>query len=708
VKVLVSWLRELVDVPVGIEVLAERLHLAGFELASITPVEPVPGPNGPSTGPDAVIDFEITANRPDALSVAGFAREVAALYDVPLRYRPAALRADPHPSRLGPLTVTIQEPALCPRFTAALADVTVGPSPAWLAGRLTACGVRSINNIVDITNYVLLETGHPIHAYDLARLAQSELRARRAAVGEPVKTLDGVTRAASADMLVIADAARTQGFGGIMGGGDSEVTETTTTIAVESAHFAPAQIRRTARRLGLATEASHRFERGADYDAAATALARALELVELIGAGHARPGWIDAQPEPPSARPGLTLRRARIARVLGYAIADETVERILGALGFALVSTGATGRQSGGDGWAVTVPSWRVDVAGESDLIEELARVDGYDKIPEAFPPLELPPPRPTPRLARDARLRTLARAAGFSESVTFSFIAREAARRFAADTEIVAIANPLAETMAVMRPTLLAGLLDSVAHNRRREQKDVRLFELATIFRTGRGEHRALALASLGHASAGHWSGSGRAADLYDTTGAVAALCGALGLDVELAPGDSPFLTRESATSIAVRPRDAAGVEPRRVGVLGEVTPAVAEAHGLPARERVFVAELDLDVTGDWTTRDDRVRAQPLPRFPSSSRDVSIVIDATLPATAVRGTIRRAAPPTLVSVDEFDRYQGKGVADGRCSLSLRLVFRAADRTLTDAEVQAAMDTIVAALQAEHDARLRQ
>jgi phenylalanyl-tRNA synthetase beta chain len=703
VKVLVSWLRELVDVPVGIEALAERLHLAGFELASITPVDPVAGPAGPTTGPDAVIDFEITANRPDALSMAGFAREVAALYDVPLRYRPAALRPDPHGAAVGPLRVTIQEPALCPRFTAGLADVTVGPSPAWLAGRLTACGVRSINNIVDITNYVLLETGHPIHAYDLARLAQTELRARRAAPGEPVKTLDGVTRTASADMLVIADAARTQGFGGIMGGGDSEVTATTTTIAVESAHFAPAQVRRTARRLGLATEASHRFERGADYDAAATALARALELVALIGAGTARPGWVDAQAQPEAPRPALTLRRARIARVLGYAIADATVERILTALGFALAPTHY------GDGWAVTVPSWRVDVAGESDLIEELARVDGYDKIPEAFPPLELPPPRPAPRLARDARLRTLARAAGFSESVTFSFIARDAARRFAADADIVAIANPLAETMAVMRPTLLAGLLDSVAHNRRREQKDVRLFELATIFGTGRGEHRALALASLGQASATHWSGSGRAADFYDTAGAIATLCGAFGLEAVFAPGEAAFLTRESATTIAVRPRDAgADVAARVVGVLGEIAPAVAEAHGVPARERVFAAEFDLDLALDGTAPDERIRAQALPRFPSSSRDVSIVIDATLPATAVRGTIRRAAPPTLVSVDEFDRYQGKGVADGRCSLSLRLVFRAADRTLTDAEVQAAMDTIVAALQTDHDARLRQ
>jgi phenylalanyl-tRNA synthetase beta chain len=496
-----------------------------------------------------------------------------------------------------------------------------------------------------------------------------------------------------------------------MGGADSEVTNATTTVAVESAHFAPAQVRRTARRLGLSTEASYRFERGADYDAAAQALARALELIEAIGAGTARPGWIDVQPAaPPAARPNV-LRKARIARVLGYELAPAAVERILTALGFGVALTHSPGQQNGGDAWDVTVPSWRIDVSGEADLIEELARIDGYAKIPEAFPPLEMPPPRPAPRLTRDARLRALTRAAGFNESVTFSFVARDAAERFADPAEIVTIANPLAETMAVMRPTLLAGLLDSVAHNRRREQKDVRLFELATIFTSARGEHRALALAALGQAAPAHWSGSGRATDLYDTIGAIEALCGALGLETSFAPGAAPYLTPESATTVHVRPLAAqagSDVEPRAIGILGEIAGAVADAHGLPARERVFVAELDLDLAVDWTTRDERVRAQALPRFPSSTRDISIVVDATLPAASVRDTIRRAAPPALASVQEFDRYQGKGVADGRCSLSLRLVFRAPDRTLTDAEVQAATDTIVAALAREHGALLRQ
>ncbi len=463
-------------------------------------------------------------------------------------------------------------------------------------------------------------------------------------------------------------------------------------------------MRRTARRLGLATEASHRFERGADYDAAATALARALELVALIGAGTPRPGWIDAQAEPPAPRPALTLRRARIARVLGYTIDDATVERILTALGFTLAATHY------GDGWTVTVPSWRVDVAGESDLIEELARVDGYDRIPEAFPPLELPPPRPGAaagarrpaahagprrRLLRERHLLVhRARRRAPLRRRRRRRRHRQPARRDdggdAADAAGRACSTRSRTTAAASRRTCACS-------SWRRSSAPA----AASI--------APLALASLGQAAATHWSGSGRAADLYDTTGAIGTLCGALGLEAVFAPGEASFLTRESATTIAVRPVDGGdGVEPRVLGVLGEIAPAVAEAHGLPARERVFVAEIDLDLALDWTTRDDRVRAQALPRFPSSSRDVSIVVDATLPATAVRGTIRRAAPPTLVSVEEFDRYQGKGVADGRCSLSLRLVFRAADRTLTDAEVQAAMDTIVAALQAEHDARLRQ
>jgi len=701
----------MVDVPMDVETLAERLHRAGFELAGI---------ESAAGGGDAVIDLEITANRPDCLSIAGIAREVSAIVDTPLRYATVLPPAAGHPSTAGPLRVTIEDAALCPRYTAAVADIHVGPSPAWLVDRLAAAGLRAINNIVDITNYVLIETGHPLHAFDIARLAGPHLRIRVAAPGERIKTLDGQERALQPEMLVIADAERAQAVAGVMGGADSEVSHVTKTIVLESAYFNPRSVRLTSRRLGLSTEASYRFERGADPDAPATALARACRLIEGIGAGSVRPEWVDARSQADQREPvRLALRPSRIARVLGFEVAESAVVRLLTALGFTVTSgsprvsasgsaAALQGAASSTASWEVTVPSWRGDVAREADLIEEVARIHGYDRIPETFPVLEAEPPPPDPRLARDARLRALARGAGFSESVTFSFIERDTARRFADEASLVTLANPLSETFAVMRPTLLAGLVDSVAHNRRREQRDVRLFELANRFTRERGERRALALAWTGQATPVHWSGSGRAADLFDMIGAVFGLCRALGLEASFAPGAVACLTPETASLVHVaRPGDMATLT-RQAGILGRLLPSIADAHGLPAREAVFVAELDLDAVSDWTTNGDRVRATPLPRFPSSARDISIVVPSGLSAAGIRDTIRRAAPPTLERVGEFDRYQGHGVPEGACSLSLRLTFRAPDRTLTDTEVQAAMDAVLAALQEAHGATLRQ
>ncbi len=291
---------------------------------------------------------------------------------------------------------------------------------------------------------------------------------------------------------------------------------------------------------------------------------------------------------------------------------------------------------------------------------------------------------------------------------MTFSFIERRAALRFADEQSLVTLANPLSETFAVMRPTLLAGLIDSVAHNRNREQRDLRLFELANCFTRERGEHRALALAWTGQASGMHWSGSGRAADLFDMIGVVSALCQALGLETSFAPGAARGLTAASASAIRVTRSGDAAADARTAGLVGQLAPAIAEAHGVPARDPVFVAEIDLDAVAEWTTGSDRVRVTPLPRFPSSARDISIVVPSGLSAADIRDTIRRAAPPTLERVGEFDRYQGRGVPEGSCSLSLRLTFRAPDRTLTDAEVQTAMDAVLAALLRAHGATLRQ
>jgi len=708
-KILVSWLRELVDVPVAPAKLASDLHMAGFEVAS---VEPPPGVS--AVRDDAVIDLEITANRPDCLSVIGIAREVATLYDTPLRTPAIAPLPPADASRAGELRVTIEDASRCPRYCGALAEVRIAPSPGWMQQRLAAAGVRAINNIVDITNYVLLELGHPMHAFDLSRLDGHELRVRTARPGERITTLDGQERTLAADMLVIADAVRPQALGGVMGGAGSEVSSATTVIALESAWFEPAGIRRTSKRLGLSTEASYRFERGADVEAPPVALARACALLEATAAGRALPGWVDAYPAPRERRQ-VSLDTGRVARVLGADVPSGEVIRILEGLGFDVrVRQGvgsahvASAVNRPADAATetleaatldVTVPSWRVDVSRDIDLVEEIARHFGYDRLPTTFPTLETTPAAPDRRLERDRLVRRLAASAGFAEAVTFSFVERQAALSFAAESALVEILNPLSEQFAVLRPSLLPGVVDAVAHNRRRGQDDARLFEVGTTFTTDGGERRSLGLAWVGAGAPGHWSGSGRAVDFFDMKGAVELMASGLGLLVEFTPADRPFLVRGRAAVIV-----AVAGERCPVGVIGQLAPALAAAREIPAQAEVYVAEIDLDAAADLAASPAMFSSVPPSRHPAVVRDISIVVDDTLPAAIVRGTIHAAAPATLVRVREFDRYQGKGVPDRRVSLSYRLTFQAPDRTLTDAEVQRAMTDIVQSLVTGHGA----
>jgi phenylalanyl-tRNA synthetase beta chain len=694
VKVLVSWLRELVDIPVDIATLAQDLHMAGFEVASVEPVPLGTVPSGTDFDVrDAVIDFEITANRPDCLSIIGLAREVATKYGTELREPAAADLGAPDAANAGPLTVTIEDPVRCPRYSAALADVTIGPSPAWLAGRLTAAGIRSISNIVDITNYVLLELGHPLHAFDLAKLEGPELRIRTARPGETLRTLDGQKRTLDPEMLVIADKSRAQALAGIMGGGDSEVSATTRTIAIESAWFLPSSIRRTSKRLGLSTEASYRFERGADFAATSQALARTCALITQVGAGTIHPGWIDACPEVKTPTM-VHFDPARAAQVLGAAVAADEMRRILRGLGFLIDEQSASS-------WVVSVPSWRVDVSRDVDLIEEIARHYGYDRLPTTFPPVLKAPARPDERLETNRALRRLATAAGFNECVTFSFIGERSADEFGAPGDSVAIANPLSETFAVLRPSLLPGIVDSLSHNRRHGQRDVRLFELGTRFVKADGERRTLALGWLGAGDAEHWSERTRSVDFFDLKGVVEELSAAMGLSVSARPAMRPFLSPGRTAEIVV---DAPDGGTRSFGVVGQLLPALAASRDIPSQDEVYLAELDLDPVADLVTMLNVATTHALPRFPAIVRDLSILVADVLPAADVRGTIRSVAPATLVRVAEFDRYVGKGVPEGRVSLSYRLTFQAADRTLTDAEADAAMDTIVAALAQAHGA----
>lgn len=686
-KILVSWLREYVDVPVGIDQLAGDLTMRGFEVAGI---EPVAGSAG-----DAVIDFEITANRPDCLSVVGMAREVALRYGVPLRQPAGVTPADGE----NPLQVHVEAPDLCPLYAAALADVRVGPSPDWLVARLAHSGIRSINNIVDVTNYVLLEVGQPLHAFDYSTVAGGLLRVRLARDGERLTTLDGQDRALRPDMLVIADRDRAQAVAGVMGGAATEISAASRVVALESAYFAPAQVRRTRRHLGLSTEASYRFERGADPEGPLPALGRALQVLEQIGAGRARAGVAVVGDTAP-ARRRVTLRWTRIGRVLGLEVGPDEVEQILTGLGFAPVADVSGSRTA--PVWVVAVPGWRADVTREEDLIEEVARCAGYDRLPVTFPPVLAPPAAIAPRLARDRGVRDMLVGLGCAECVTFTFIERTAAQAF--DDTPVVIANPLSEKFAVLRPSLLPGVIDSVSHNRRREQHDVRLFEVGTRFTRAHGETRSVAVALTGHAAPEHWSGTGRPFDIYDVLGLVQRV--ARRLDITLGQRAAAHAALREGHGVALT-RVLSDGQVIDVGIAGQLASALAEARGLPGHEAVFVTEIDLDRAAPAYADDRLVRMTALPRHPSAVRDLSLVLAADLPAARVRGTMQAAAPETLVSVIEFDRYVGASLPPGTVSLSYRLTFRHPDRTLTDAEVQAAMDAILAAATTTHGATLR-
>jgi phenylalanyl-tRNA synthetase beta chain len=700
VKLPYLWLCEFVKVSGDPDSIATTLGLRGFEVASV------------QHGHQPVIDFEITANRPDCLNVLGLAREAAAAYGLQLQHPDRTMPPAGQPQSLD---VTIEDPELCPRYCAQVFEVrSTGHTPEWMRDRLEACGVRSISPIVDVTNYVMLEMGQPTHAFDYAKLAGRALRIRRAKPGEKLRTLDGVDRALEPDMLVIADGDRAQAIGGVMGGAPSEINSGTKLMVLESAYFKAASVRRTSKRLGLKTEASTRFERGADINGAPAAIARAAVLFQQIGAAQPLGPTIDKYPAPQGPLT-LTLRASRIERVLGMRVADAEVPKILEPLGFVVErSEAGGGRRANPDAprtsdlaprashlapptsWSVSVPSFRVDVLREVDLIEEIARHDGYVGLPATFPELTVPQPPPDARTLRDRLLRQVLTACGLSEAMTFAFIEATAAAPFAdpAAQTVVAVANPLSEKYAVLRPSLLPGLVDAAAHNRRREHHDIRLFETGTRFSTS-GETRAVAGVWCGAGASPHWSGANRPSDFYDVKGVVAALGRALGVELDFGPGSVPYLVEGRTAEVFTGSN--------KIGVLGPIAPAILDARGFPSAEELYAFELDIDALAELQSAGD-LRAESLPRFPSVVRDLSVLVDSTLPAAAVRGTIRSAAPSLLAHAIEFDRYRGKGVPDGRVSLSLRLTFRSPERTLTDAEVDEAMTRIVDALASTHGA----
>jgi phenylalanyl-tRNA synthetase beta chain len=644
---------------------------------------------------DTILEVEVTPNRPDCLSIVGVAREVAAVAGGRFRPPDTAVR-EAAGLTTAAWRITIDDPELCPRYAARLIEgVTIGPSPAWLAQRLRAVGLRPINSVVDVTNYVLWEMGHPLHAFDAARLTDRHVVVRRARPGETLVTLDGQSRALAESMLVIADAAHAVAVAGVMGGANTEVGDATRAVLLESAYFQPGSIRRTARALGLSTEASYRFERGADIEGLRDALDRAARLVAELAGGRVAAGVLDAYPAP--RRPvALSLRTERIRRVVGACPPAAVVGDILRSLGFP-----ATERDGGFD---VAVPSFRRDVAIEDDLVEEVARVWGYDRIPSTLPagPLVLTR-RPPQLVARDTVRRALA-AAGCQEAVTLSLIDPAHLRHLGidpADPGVVRLQNPLAADRSVLRPTLLMGLLEAVATNVRRQAPDVRVFEIGRVFE-GRGsgelprEETRVAIAWTGLRASRAWYAARARADVFDVKGAVETIVEALGRgEVRVVPAASPYLEDDRGATVLVHGAP--------VGILGELHPAVQQAFELPAP--VFVAELGLDRLLDLPGAVAQHRR--LARFPGVQRDLAVVVSTDVPAADVSRAIEAIEVSWLRRASLFDVYEGAQVGPGRKSLAYGLLYQADDRTLTDAEVNRAHAEVVERLRRELGAEVR-
>jgi phenylalanyl-tRNA synthetase beta chain len=627
--------------------------------------------------PDVVFELDVTPNRPDAMSIVGVARDLAAKLGIPFSL-PEVAEA---PVGESPASVTVKAKDLCPRFTAiVLEDVAVGPSPAWLARRLTLAGMRPINNVVDVSNHVMLELGQPNHPYDLARLGGGGLLVRKGKKGETVTTLDDVERPVGPDDCLICDAdGNPVGVGGVMGGANSEISDTTTSVLLETAYFDPMSIARTARRLGLRTEASARFERGVDYNGIERAVGRFVTLLGEVAGARPVGGLIDVRGRlPKPARP--LVRTRRVNEILGTALTGDDVRRYLAPIGF--VCAPARG------GWRVTIPSWRPDSELEIDVIEEVARHHGYSNILRTVP-LSPEVGRLT-RYQRDRRrVREILAGAGLSEAWTTAFLGPADLKKTGLPSEAVRVTNPLDQAEPLLRPSLLPGLLRALATNTRHQNPDVRLFEIGHVFGPPApgdllpAEREMVAVALAGDDGA-------EAKRVWDV------LCEALALE-------------HAAIDAAERP----GLHPTRsarlvagddeVGQIGEVDPDAVAAYEVEGR----VGWIELHLQRLLAAPRRPAVYRPVSRFPASDIDLAFVVDDSTPAAAVEEKLRDAGGDTLVDVGLFDVFRGPQLGEGRRSLAYRLRFNALDHTLTDEEVGEMRRRCVEAVESSLPAQLR-
>lgn len=687
------------ELKLDLEKLPEEQKTGIFILPSDTPVgipaKDVLGLN------DVVLEFELTANRADCFSVFGLVREIAAITGNKPHFPEIKVNEDDNTKLNDIFSVEIADPDLCSRFsTRMLKNVKIGPSPEWMQQRLEGAGIRSINNVVDVTNFVMIELGHPMHAYDYDKITGKKLIARRAIEGEELHTLDDTSRKAKGEMLVIADSEKAAGLAGIMGGFETEITDTTTTVVLESADFYGPCIRRTARACGLSSEASGRFERGVDSETTIKALDRAAQLLQEMGACTVCEGIVDVYPNPKQAN-YVTFTPEQINNHLGTNIAKDVMLNIITSVGFDVT-------KDENDEITVKVPSWRNDVTCMADISEEIARLHGFDKIKSTLPNGVSMQGTQSAKQTFIDKVKTSLSSQGLYETISFALTNEETFNKLNIPQDsplrkAVPIMNPLSDEYPLVRTTLLSSIFDNLARNLARKNDDVALFEVGSVFFPKAlpvtelpDEVVKIAGAITGRRNAQGWNQANDMVDFYDAKGIIEELLANLRITRYTVEAGTHYAMHPGKTALFKKGRDV-------IATVGEVHPAVLSAYGIT--KPVYIFELDATTVMKYMAKDLKYKA--LPKYPATSRDLAMLVDVDVNAADIEKAMTKAAGQNLTQITLFDVYTGKQVEEGKKSLAFSLTFQSNDKTLTDAEIDPAIEKIVAKLQKDFNANLR-
>ena len=687
------------ELKLDLEKLPEEQKTGIFILPSDTPVgipaKDVLGLN------DVVLEFELTANRADCFSVFGLVREIAAITGNKPHFPEIKVNEDDNTKLNDIFSVEIADPDLCSRFsTRMLKNVKIGPSPEWMQQRLEGAGIRSINNVVDVTNFVMIELGHPMHAYDYDKITGKKLIARRAIEGEELHTLDDTSRKAKGEMLVIADSEKAAGLAGIMGGFETEITDTTTTVVLESADFYGPCIRRTARACGLSSEASGRFERGVDSETTIKALDRAAQLLQEMGACTVCEGIVDVYPNPKQAN-YVTFTPEQINNHLGTNIAKDVMLNIITSVGFDVT-------KDENDEITVKVPSWRNDVTCMADISEEIARLHGFDKIKSTLPNGVSMQGTQSAKQTFIDKVKASLSSQGLYETISFALTNEETFNKLNIPQDsplrkAVPIMNPLSDEYPLVRTTLLSSIFDNLARNLARKNDDVALFEVGSVFFPKAlpvtelpDEVVKIAGAITGRRNAQGWNQANDMVDFYDAKGIIEELLANLRVTRYTVEAGTHYAMHPGKTALFKKGRDV-------IATVGEVHPAVLSAYGIT--KPVYIFELDATTVMKYMAKDLKYKA--LPKYPATSRDLAMLVDVDVNAADIEKAMTKAAGQNLTQITLFDVYTGKQVEEGKKSLAFSLTFQSNDKTLTDAEIDPAIEKIVTKLQKDFNANLR-